>query len=190
MKNLFVSGSKIILSAVLLASMAFNLIPAGYVFASATADDTTPPQSTPQADKKPLDQTFKLEQKAHEHQDEMLTKAVTASGKVSEMIARAKSNGKDTTSLEKALADFNTKIGQIRLTYDQTGKLIKEHKGFDADGKVTDREQALKTVEAVHKGSQEVRQSLGAAVKDLRAAGEEYRKANPRPTQKSTAQPS
>jgi hypothetical protein len=178
------------MSAVLLTAMAFNQIPAGYVFASAPADDSTPPQSTPQAGKKPLDQSFKLEQKAHEHQDEMLTKAATASSKVSELIARAKSNGKDTSALEKALADFNTKIGQIRLTFDQTGKLIKEHKGFDADGKVTDRDQAMKTVEAIHKGNQDVRKSLATAVKDLRAAGEEYRKANPRPTQKPTNQPS
>jgi hypothetical protein len=190
MNKLLVSSTKIILSAVLLALMAFNLIPAGNVFASAPVDDTTPPQSTPQADKKPLDQAFKLEQKAHEHQDELLTKAVTASSKISELIARAKSNGKDTSSLEKALADFNTKIGQIRLTYDQTGKLIKEHNGFDADGKVTDREQAMKTVEAVHKGNQDVRKSLAAAVKGFRSAGEEFRKANPRPTQKSSVQPS
>jgi hypothetical protein len=190
MNKLFVTSTKIILSAVLLASMAFNLVPAGFVFANTPADDTTPPLSTPQVDKKPLDQAFTLEQKAHEHQDEMLTKAATASGKFSEMIARAKSNGKDTSSLEKALADFNTKIGQIRLTFDQTGKLIKEHKGFDVDGKVTDREQAAKTVDAVHKGNQDVRKSLAAAVKDLRTAGEEYRKANPRPTQKPTVQPS
>jgi hypothetical protein len=190
MNKLFVSSSKIVLSAVLLASIAFSLIPSGNVFASAPSDDTTPPLSTPQADKKPLDQAFKLEQKTHEHQDEMLTKAATASSKVSELIARAKSNGKDTSSLEKALADFNTKIGQIRLTFDQTGKLIKEHKGFDVDGKVTDREQAAITVDAVHKGNQDVRKSLAAVVKDLRTAGEEYRKANPRPTQKPTTQPS
>lgn len=181
---------KVMLSAAILATAAFNLIPVGSVFASFSADDTTPPQSTPQGEKKPLDQVFQAEQKAHEHQGELLTKAATASSKISELIARAKSKGKDTTALEKALADFNTKIGEIRLTYDQTGKLIKEHQGFDATGKVTDREQALKTVEAVHKGNQDVRQSLAEAMKSLKGAGQDYRKANPRPTQKSTAQAS
>jgi len=189
MNNLFANGTKVILSAVLLASMAFNMIPAGSVSASFTADDTTPPQTTPQAEKKPLDQIFKQEQKAHDNQEELITKAVKGSSKLSELIARAKSNGKDTGSLEKALADFNTKIGEVRLSYDQTGRLIKEHKGFDAAGKVTDRELALKTVDEVHKGNQNVRKSLEAAVKALRAAGEEFRKANPRPTQKPTTIP-
>jgi hypothetical protein len=189
MNKLISGGTKVLLSAVVLASMAFNLIPAGSVFASYSADDTTPPQSTPQSEKKPLDQVFQAEQKAHDHQGELLTKAATASSKISELIARAKGNGKDTTALEKALADFNTKIGEIRLAYDQTGKLIKDHQGFDAAGNVTDQVQALKTVEAVHKGNQDVRQSLIAAVKDLRTAGQEYRKANPRPTLKPNTQP-
>jgi hypothetical protein len=189
MKKIITNGTKVILSAVVLASMAFNFIPAGNVSASFTTDDTTPPQTTPPAEKKPLDQLFQQEQKAHDHQEEMITKAVKGSSKLSELIAHAKNNGKDTASLEKALADFNTKIGEIRLAYDQTGKLIKEHKGFDAAGKVTDRETALKTVNEVHKGNQTVRKSLEAAVKDLRAAGEEFRKANPRPTQKPTTVP-
>jgi hypothetical protein len=180
---------KVVLSAVISASIAFNLIPAGNVFASYSADDTTPPQATPQGEKKSLDQVFQVEQKAHDHQGELITKAVTMSGKISELIARAKSNGKDTAALEKALSDFNTKIGEIRLAYDQTGKLIKEHKGFDAAGKVTDREQASKTVEEIHKGNQNVRRSLADAVKNLRTAGEDYRKANPRPTQKPTTIP-
>jgi hypothetical protein len=177
---------KVLLSAAILATAAFNLIPAGSVF----ADDTTPPQPNQQAEKKPLDQVFKLEQKAHDHQGDMITKAVSASSKMSELIARAKSNGKDTTALEKALADFNAKIGEIRLAFDRTGKLIKDHQGFDASGTVTDREQAVKTVDAVHKGNQEVRQSLAEAVKNLKGVGEEYRKANPRPTHIPGTQPS
>lgn len=190
MKILFSTRTNVILSAVLLASMAFNLIPVGSVLANAPADDTTPPPSAPQGEKKPLDQAFKLEQKAHEHQEEMITKAVKGSSKLSELIARAKASGKDTASLEKALAAFNTQIGEIRLECDKTGKLIKEHAGFDADGKVIDRDQATKTVEAIHKGNQNVRKALTAAVKDLRAAGEEFRKANPRPTEKPASQPS
>lgn len=190
MKSLFSKNTNILVSSILLTCVAFSLIPAGSVFASTPADDTTPPPSAPQGEKKPLDQAFKLEQKAHEHQEEMITKAVKGSSKLSELIARAKANGKDTASLEKALADFNTLIGGIRLEYDKTGKLIKEHVGFDADGKVVDRDQARKTVEAIHKGNQNVRKALTAAVKDLRAAGEEFRKANPRPTEKPASQPS
>jgi hypothetical protein len=180
---------KVVFSAVIAASIAINLIPAGNVFASYSADDTTPPQSTPQGEKKSLDQVFVMEQKAHDHQIELITKAGTMSGKISELVARAKSNGKDTSTLEKALSDFNTKIGEVRLAYDQTGKLIKGHEGFDADGKVTDRELAAKTAEEIHKGNQNVRRSLADAVKSLRTAGEEFRKANPRPTQKPTTIP-
>ena len=124
MNRLFSNGTNFIIGAALLASMAFTLMPAGSVFADTLADDTNPPPTTPQGDKRPLDQAFKMEQKAHEHQEEMITKAVKGSSKLSELIARAKASGKDTASLEKALADFNTQIGEIRLEYDKTGKLI------------------------------------------------------------------
>ncbi len=190
MNTLLSRGTNIVIKAIMLASMTFSLSPAGSVFASAPADDTTPPPSAPQGDRKPLDQAFKLEQKAHEHQEEMITKAVKGSSRLSELIARAKANGKDTTSLEKALADFNTKIGGIRFDYDKTGKLINEHNGFDADGMVTDRVQAATTVESVRKGNQIVRKGLTEAVKNLHTAGEEFRMANPRPTQIPAAQPS
>ncbi len=190
MKKLFSTSTHIFISVILLTSLAFSLIPAGSVLANSPADDTTPPLTAPQGEKRPLDQTLKIEQKAHEHQEEMITKAVKGSSKLSELIARAKANGKDTASLERALADFNTKIGEIRLEYDKTGKLIREHVGFDVDGKVTDRDQATKTVEAIHKGNQNVRKALAAAVGDLRASGEEFRKANPRPTLKPGTQPS
>jgi hypothetical protein len=190
MNKILSTSVKVLLTAVMLSTAAFNMFPVGSVHAAYTADDATPPQPTHQAEKKPLDQVFQAEQKAHERQGEMITKAVSASSKFSELIARVKSNGKDTTALEKALADFNTKIGEIRLAYDRTGKQLKDHQGFDATGKVTDREQAMKTVEAIHKGNQEVRQSLAEAVKNLKSAGEEYRKANPRPTQKPGTQAS
>lgn len=189
MKRLFSIGTNIIFAAVLLATMALNVVPARSVFASTPADDTTPPPSAPQSDRKPLDQAFKLEQKAHEHQQEMITKAVKDSSKLSELIARAKANGKDVGALEKALADFNTKIGEIRLEYDKTEKLIKEHNGFDNAGKVTDREKAIKTVETIHKGNESVRKELARAIKELRTAGDEFRKANPRPTVKPVVQP-
>ena len=67
--------------------------------------------------------------------------------------------------------------------------MIKQHAGFDDQGKVIDPEIARKTLEDVRKGNQEVRQTLAQAVKALREAGQEFRKANPRPSPTPAANP-
>jgi hypothetical protein len=196
MKSNIKKFSQIAVVAITAAIMASTMQPAAQVFAMSSADDTTPPQVTPmpesdgsRAKQVALGKVFQVEEKNHERQQELINKADKGANKLSELIARAKAKGKDTAELEKALADFNTKLGEIRLAYDQTGRLIKQHAGFDDQGKVTDPEIARKTLEDVRKGNQEVRQMLAQAVKALREAGQEFRKANPRPSLTPAANP-
>lgn len=105
------------------------------------------------------------------------------------MIARAKENGKDTAGLETALAEFNTTLGEARLKYDQTGRIIRQHPGFDDEGKVIEAETARTTLEEIRTGSKEVREIVGGALKSLREAGKAFREANPRPVESSSETP-
>jgi len=196
MKSNIKKFSQIAIVSMVAAVMALTMQPAAQVFAVSPADDTTPTQVTPlpegdgsRVKQAALGKLFQVEKKNHERQQGLINKADKGANQLSELIARAKENGKDTSVLEKALADFNTKLGEIRLAYDQTGRLIKQHAGFDDQGKVTDPEIARKTVEDVRKGNQEVRQTLAQAVKALREAGQEFRKANPRPSPTPAANP-
>ncbi|GAP20852.1 hypothetical protein [Leptolinea tardivitalis] len=200
-----VNGKRVFnfLLVILMATVLFWLQPTSLVKASSPADDSVPPETTaipeepitPENDntgKHPvaLGLIFQREKQNHERQEKLISKADKASEKISELIARAKENGKDTTELEKALSDFNAQLGKARLVYDRTGKLIQLHQGFDDTNKVTDSTLAKITVEEIRKGNKEVRDILGEALKNLRAAGQDYRKANPKPTTTSTVDPS
>ncbi len=178
------------------------LQPAGFVYAMPTVDDTNPPQANPLPDEPnppvgnsgnrqqtALGLQLKRAEKNHDKQQQMINKADKASSRLSELIARAKENKKDTAELEKALADFNTRLGEVRLTHDQTGLLIKQHAGFDDKGKVIDAGKAKTTLEEIRKGNQKVQQTLTQAVKDLREAGKKYKQANPKPTGTPIAKP-
>jgi hypothetical protein len=128
-----------------------------------------------------LERLFKLAKKVHENQQKLITQADKIGNRTAELIARAKENGKDTAELETALAGFNQKIGEARLKFDQTGRLIKQHTGFDDAGKAVDPVAAKATLEEIRNGGKEVRQIVGDALKGLRGAGKAFRDANPRP---------
>jgi hypothetical protein len=166
----------------ILSGAVFCLQPTGQVFAMPSADDTNPPQVTPPPEGVRLEKLFQREQNAHDKHRETLNKASKTGEKLSEMITRAKENGKDTRSLEKALADFNNQLGEIRLMYNQTDRLIKQHAGFNDRGKLTDTEKARETVKNVREGNQRFRKSLARVLENAKGALQEYRKANPRPT--------
>jgi hypothetical protein len=160
-----------------------------------TAIDTVPDEPIPPAgqdgklQQAVLDRLFLRAQKNHENQEKLINQADKLGNRIAELIARAKENGKDTTALEKALTDFNGKIGEARLRYDQNGKLIKQHSGFDDAGKVTDAAAARSTLEEIRNGSKEVRQTLGEALKGLKGAGKAFREANPKSTDSPTTNP-
>jgi hypothetical protein len=188
--------------AIFLLGMMQFAIPAMTVHAQSPADDTVPPEvdSSPAEQIPPageggklqhaaLERLFKRAEFNHENQSKVINQADKLGNRIAEIIARAKENGKDTAVLEKALADFNEIIGEARLKFDQTGKLIKLHAGFDAEGKVVDAEAARTTLEQIHTGNKEVRQTVGDALKGLRGAGKAFREANPRPANSPTATP-
>jgi len=177
----------------------FCLQPAGQVLAASPADDNAPPQNTAPVDEtnpgktpqEQLQRLFQQEKKNHEKQKDMISKADNAGDKLTELIARAKKNGKETKSMEKSLAQFNARLGEIRLTYDQMEQVIRQHAGFDDKGKVVNAENAKKTVTEIRQGNKEIRQSLVKALKDIGQAGKKNRQQNnPRPASKPSDQTS
>jgi hypothetical protein len=80
-----------------------------------------------------------------------------------------KGQGKDTSTLESALADFKAGVAAGQDEHDQAASILDAHQGFDGSGKVTNRDQARQTLQGA-------RDHLVAAHRDLRDATVEFRR--------------
>lgn len=77
---------------------------------------------------------------------ERLVMADAYDAAVNAVIVELRAKGNDTALLEKGLANFRYRISSIRGEWDKAGVLLKEHKGFDADGQVIDKDMARQTI--------------------------------------------
>jgi hypothetical protein len=113
--------------------------------------------------------------------DERITKG-------QELINKAKANGKDTSTLQKALDTFSNAVEQAKPIDQSMNGIISSHKGFDENGNVTDRVQAFLTVSDLRVKIFEIHQLLYEPGKALRDAIKTFRSENspstaPAPTQ-------
>lgn len=83
--------------------------------------------------------------------------------------------GRDTSTLETALSTFRAEIDQAQALNDEAKRILDEKAGFNADGKVVDREQAVDTIESANRALQDARQTLAIARQDFRQAVRDYR---------------
>lgn len=89
------------------------------------------------------------------------------------------------SALEAALAAFNASVADAQAAHAEAADILGTHAGFDANGKVTDKELAVQTLESAGEVLQEARQILREAEKTLKQAVREWLKANspaPQPT--------
>ncbi len=105
-----------------------------------------------------------------------------------ELIDKAKSNGKDTTALESALANFKTAIGQAQAAHDKAVGILNAHDGFDGAGKMTDPDKAEATLKAVRDALRDGQEALRSGTRDFREAVRQWRLAN-KAQKQSTPQP-
>jgi hypothetical protein len=103
-------------------------------------------------------------------------------------IANQKSKGKDTASLEAALATFQQQIATAQASHKTAADILSAHAGFNASGKVTDPVQAHQTLTGAHQSLSDAHQILQQAGQDLRKAIKTYRDAN-EPEAKPTTVP-
>ena len=95
-----------------------------------------------------------------------------------DLIDRMNENGKDTAALQAALDAFEEALKEAHPVYESAKGIINSHQGFDADGKVTDREKAVETVKELRDKMQEVRGIIGEPGVALREAFKAYRDAH------------
>lgn len=156
-----------------LVSGSFIAVPA--VAAKAAQDPSNPPaaQSTP-ADQR-LERLFKAENAALNRLENRLSQGQRIAARVQEFINTHQN--KDVSQLQKALDKFNANLQQANDDLNQAKSVLTAHAGFDAVGKVTDRQQALATVRDAGKDLRSARRVIVQGVRELRNAIRIFRNA-------------
>ncbi len=138
--------------AVLVVGLVAFALPALEVQAQGTTPTTPAPKgpAAPQANGAVaiarLEKIYQAEQKALERQGTNLSNADRLITRAENIVQRLKARGLDTSKLEAALKDFQADLAQAKTYHDQAAGILSTHAGFDDQGKVTDRQQAHKTV--------------------------------------------
>lgn len=160
-----------------------------FAFPSSTAHaeglDDTPPGNGEKLGlvKQRLENIFNREKSALARQAENILKMDRLTEKAQERIDALKAKGKDVSSLEAALAAFESAIIDINASHAVAARLVAAHPGFAENGKVTDIDTAKDTVKKVHDALTATRQMMLDAGRALREAIRLYRETNaPVPT--------
>lgn len=93
-------------------------------------------------------------------------------------IDKAAANGKDVAALQAALDAFESALKSAKPTYESISGIVNTQQGFDANGKVTDAEQAKSTIKEMRTKMMELKSAMGGTGKALRAALKAFRAAN------------
>jgi hypothetical protein len=125
-----------------------------------------------------LENLLKREQILLSNQQERLNLANQIIAKADQWIADLKNRGKDTAGLETALATYKSRVAEAQTYLDTAKGVLDARAGFDADGKVTNRTDALKTVVEAGHLQRQFHLAITQATVDFRAAVLAYRQAN------------
>jgi predicted DNA binding protein len=152
---------------------------------AATLADITPPLTS---EEKSLEQAknshpgmeraYTLELKVLDRQAKFLVRGEKIIGKAEEIISKLKSNGKDTSVLEAALAQFKKDVVKAEKAHDKAAGILTTHAGFDQNGKVVDAVQAKQTLVSARDNLKEFRAILKDSLGDVRKVIKDFRKDN------------
>ena len=163
----------------LVAVLALAALPLTSVHASGLGDPTDPPAAdTQQVTNERLERAWARLQRVYERQGRILDRADEMVERIQNLIDRMNENGKDTTALQAALDTYAEALKDAHPVYESAKGIINSHQGFDADGKVTDREKAVETLKDLRDKLQEVRQIVGGPGQALHEAIKAFRDAN------------
>ncbi len=183
MKTNFPVIKKILIGAVavtLIAGAAF-LIPDGLALAAPAIPSPTP--NAPSTANNPTQQTARIENlyqkelKALAAQETRLNKIDSLVVKAQDIINHLKANGKNVAPLQTALNDFNATLPSADAAHASAQTILDAHAGFDANGKVTNLNQARQTVLTAGQDLRAAHRILVNAVRDLRRVVRAYRNA-------------
>ncbi len=166
----------------ILAVMAVALMAAALPVTSVFAADDP---STAQISNEKLEKIWARELKVYERLGKAFDRSDAFTALIQARIDLARQNGKDVTSLQAALDAFAAATRKAHPLYESFKGIVNSHKGFDANGKVTDTSQAQGTVEAMRDALKQVKDAMGGTGRALRAAIKAFREANPHPREQT-----
>ena len=151
------------------AAFAFSTSP---VFAQTTTPPTPAPQnSAPTGKTGPvvtrLEKLYQNEIKTLKSQAVVLKKANQWVARVEVLISKWQMNGVDTSKFEAALQTFQDKLSNAQIAHDKAADILQKHAGFNTQGKVTDRAEAIQTVKDANRALKDARTTLANGRKEL-----------------------
>ena len=162
----------------LVVALALAALPVTNANAAGLSEPGDPPADETRFSDVRLERIWERLQRVYERQGQRLDRADALAERIQGLIDRMNENGKDTTTLQAALDAFEEALKEAHPFYESAKDLINSHQGFDADGKVADREKALETVKELGDELKEIRQIVGEPGKALREAIKAFREAN------------
>jgi len=118
-------------------------------------------------------------QNIYSRQSIFLERSIVIVDKIQERIDQANQNGRDTTQLLSALDTFRQTLKDVNPIHQKAKGIIAAHKGFDDNGKVIDRSQAIETVKSLGKLLKDARSLVKDPDIHLRNAVKAFQDANP-----------
>ncbi len=82
--------------------------------------------------------------------------------------------GKDTSSLQTALASFQNGVSQAQTSFNAAQSFLNSHTGFDGSGNATNLTQALKTIIDAGRAERQFHLTITQATLDFRQAVQQY----------------
>jgi Mg2+ and Co2+ transporter CorA len=155
-KNLFRTSVFVALIAALILA-AFPLTGAS---AAEQASTPTPPPHRQGPSNERMERTWQKMLRGYQRLGRLNDRSDELNNRADNLIAVLKVMGANTTELETALAEFRTAAEQAKPIYASCEGIIASHKGFDANGKVTDSAQALQTLADLRAKTMEIRSIL------------------------------
>jgi hypothetical protein len=159
-----------------------SLALAALVFTSAApalaAGDGAPPAQEESGERgvARLELAYLRLQHAAEDQALHLDHAVDVADFVAEWIETLAGQGQDVSRLQAALDAFQAALAEAQGYHQQAEAVLEVHSGFDENGKVTDREQAVETLRQAGRSLQDARRALKDGAIELRRAVRDWRR--------------
>lgn len=159
----------LILSTIVTLVIILSVLPLTPALAAAVPGDGNNPR---------LEKLLQRERTALEKQQMRLDRTDENITKIQNLIEKAKARGLDTRLLEAALATYQDRLPAVQQHHDKAASLLANPAGFDVNGKVIDRKEAIKTLWAAGSELRRAHLKITEATLDLRAALRAFLEAN------------
>ena len=127
-----------------------------------------------------LENVYERSGKLVEHVGEDLSRVEIIEERLVKAIERQEALGEDTSEVQTTFDEFLAKVPDIEAGYADVLEIFNAPAGFDADGNVTDIDDAIDSMQALKDNLQTTHQEWHEATSSLREVLEAYQEAHPR----------